>query len=206
MKKRFDVRVYKKNLRARYARLRLEMDAADKQRKDASIREHILKMPEYQKAKTLLSFVSLENEVDTHSLIRTALEQGKRVAVPCCMKGTRVIYFFLITSLEQLIPGSFGVMEPTPREQDWLRDFSDSICILPGFTFDHSGYRLGYGGGYYDRFLSCFYEGGTTVGVCYSNFVRRSLVHSRYDVPCRFLVTDRGVRKIPPGAAMDQVK
>lgn len=198
MRQSFDIRAYKRNLRAYYKQRRRDMDPAEKRDKDARILKFMLQMLAYRRAGTLLCFVSLPSEVDTHNLIRAALDERKTVAVPYCVEGSRDMRFYVINSLEELVPRTFGVLEPVPERCKLLTDFKDSFCVVPGLAFDFRGYRLGYGGGYYDRFLS----GRTavaTAGVCYGNCLRRSLVHGRYDVACDYLVTDRGARSTRGG-------
>ena len=75
-----------------------------------------------------------------------------------------------------------------------VTDFSDAVCLVPGLTFDPDGNRLGYGKGYYDRFLRDF--NGKTVGVCYASFVKWNIPSDKYDVPVQYLLTDGYLRRI----------
>ena len=88
--------------------------------------------------------------------------------------------------------------EPDPEKQPVLREFSDSVCVLPGLGFDLEGYRLGYGKGYYDRFLSKY--PGTNLGVCYNVCLKPLLPHGRYDRMVDVLVTEKFVKR-PRAAA-----
>lgn len=194
VKKHFDVREYKKELRARFKKLRLEIPAEKKLEKDAKIRVGVMNLPEYKACKTLLCYVSKDAEVDTHKLIEAAIKAGKTVAVPYCVEGTRDMEFYKITSLSQLMPGTFGVLEPVADGKNRIIDFSGAICVLPGLVFDMAGFRLGYGGGYYDRFLSRKYR-GVTVGICYSECTMNSLRHGRFDMACSMLVTDLFIKR-----------
>lgn len=195
MKQGFDIRQYKRGLRKKYKQIRSEMSPETKKQHDRAILERILAMPLYKQCKTLLCYVSMPAEVDTHALINHALAEGKTVAVPYCVEGEPKMFFYSIDSLSQLVPRTFGVLEPDPEQCVRLEDFSESVCILPGLAFDYQGYRLGYGGGYYDRFLSKVYT-GVKIGICYSQCTRPSLVHGRYDVPCDFLTTEQACRHI----------
>lgn len=198
----YDIRTCKKNLRDRYKAIRKEMPGDDKRVRDARIRGRILHLPEYRGCKTLLCFVSTGIEVDTRRLIQRALADGKAVAVPYCLDGTRTMHFYRIGSLNDLRPRTFGVLEPDPETAQRVTDFRSSICVLPGLAFDTAGYRLGYGGGYYDRFLSKVYhgQGGITVGICYNGCITHKLPRGRYDIPCDILVTERYIRRISGGA------
>ncbi len=190
----FDIRRYKKDLRAQYKAMRKNILPSEKLELDNAVFENIIAMPQYTAAKTVLTFVSTPLEVDTHKLIRHALQQGKTVAVPYCLEGTRKMEFYKITSMDQLAVRTFGVLEPVAESCEKLTDYTDSICLLPGYCFDRLGYRLGYGGGYYDRFLSKVYT-GVKIGICYQYCIRRHLHHGKFDVPCNWLVTDAAVRK-----------
>lgn len=189
VRRSFDVREYKRNLRERGKKIRLAIQNPKRQEKDDKIRTRVMNLPEYKTCKTMLCYVSTKTEVDTHKLIESAIAAGKTVGVPYCVDGSRDMRFYKISSIGELKPRTFGVLEPVPEESRLIGDFSDSICILPGLAFDMAGFRLGYGGGYYDRFLSRKYE-GVTVGICYSECTLTSIRHGRYDMPCDMLVTD----------------
>lgn len=188
-----DIRVYKTNLRNKYKQLRRDMPPAVKMRHDESIRRRLQGLYQYKNAKTLLTFVSTPIEVDTRAIITAALADGKRVAVPRCVDGTREMEFYLIRSLADLAPRTFGVLEPVPEQCVLLTDFSGSISIVPGLAFDLSGYRLGYGKGYYDRFLSGYTH--PKIGIVYSCCVAHHLIHGRFDVPVDLLVTEKYLRR-----------
>lgn len=198
VEKKTDIRIIKGELRTRFKALRREMDPQVKAEKDAAILKRLLELPEYKAATLVLTYVSTAIEVDTLELIRRALAEGKRVAVPYCIPGKIDMLFCEIFSLDDLTPGSFGVLEPDPEKQPVLREFSDSICVLPGLGFDLEGYRLGYGKGYYDRFLSKY--PGTNLGVCYNVCLKPLLPHGRYDRMVDVLVTEKFVKR-PRAAA-----
>ena len=141
----------------------------------------------------LLIYVSTPIEVDTFRIIRQAWEDGKRVAVPRCVPDTRNMEFYYIDSTDELSPGMFGVLEPEVNPERLYAERGGGLCIVPAFSYDWRGYRLGYGKGYYDRFLSRFE--GNMVGICYSECVQRSLPHGRFDRPVELLVTESYLRR-----------
>ena len=199
-KQPFDIRVYKRRIRENCKSARKAMLPEQKILNDAAILSHLTSSNHYRNCKTLLCYVSTASEVDTRTLIERALSDGKRVAVPYCIDGTRDLHFYLIGGLHELIPRTFGVLEPVPEKSRKLVDFSASMCIVPGLCFDRAGYRLGYGGGYYDRFLNKY--GGISVGICHHQFLRQHLVRGRYDVACQYIITESGIirayKKHPP--------
>ena len=102
--------------------------------------------------------------------------------------------FHLVNDLNELQNGKFSLKEPDINLPKWEYndDFkSDAICIIPALAFDEAGYRLGYGKGYYDRFLSG--KNITRIGVVYSEFIIDKLPLGRYDLPVDFIVTEKGI-------------
>ena len=130
-----------------------------------------------------------ELEVDTRLLIQRSWALGKTVALPRCVPGTNEMEFFILTSFAQLEEGSFGVMEPRPERCELLRDFSDALCVVPALVYDKKGFRLGYGKGFYDRFLSEF--NGESIGMIYSGCVADEIPHGKYDRTVNAVITEK---------------
>lgn len=188
-----DIRPIKTELRQKYRSLRQSMPQEIKNQKDEAIAKQVRRLWQYQRNNVLLIYVSTPIEVDTFRIIRQALEDGKRVAVPRCVPDTRNMEFYYIDSTDELSPGMFGVLEPAVNSERLYKESDGGLCIVPAFSYDWRGYRLGYGKGYYDRFLSRFE--GNMVGVCYSECVQRSLPHGRFDRPVELLVTESYLRR-----------
>ena len=187
-----DLRVYKRELRQKSKSFRQHMPAQEKRVWDTEIFQRIISLNQYRRAKLLLCYVSTAIEVDTRHLIEHALGQGKQVAVPRCVEGTRHMEFYQIASLDELSPGTFGVLEPPANPERKLNHFDHSICIVPALVYDLQGHRLGYGSGYYDRFLSGYQ--GFKIGITYTDCVQRHLHHGRFDVPVDLLITPAYIR------------
>ncbi len=186
-----DIRQYKQSIREESRRRRSEMDAALKAERDGRIAQNVCRLHQYAPAGTLLIYVSTPIEINTKLIIENAWRDGKRVAVPRCIPETRLMEFHYITSLDDLKPGTFGVLEPD-ETLPTVTDFSGCLMIVPAMQFDISGYRLGYGKGYYDRYMSRFT--GVSAGLCYSEELRRHMYHGRFDKPVDIIVTDRYIR------------
>lgn len=188
-----DIRPIKIKLREQYKTLRTDMPQKQKFALDYRIAGRLTGLWQYKSCSLLLTYVSTAIEVDTREIIRRALADGKKIAVPRCINGTRLIDFYYIKSMDDLAPGTFGVLEPDPDKCVKVDNFTNSLCLVPALCYDWNGYRLGYGKGYYDRFLSS-YE-GVAVGIQYSSCVRRGLPHGRFDHPVELLVTDSYIRR-----------
>ncbi len=186
-----DIRKYKQELRLKCRERRNRLDSEVKSRLDKSIADNVRRLKEYRPAKTLLIYMSTPIEVDTIRIIQNAWEDGKRVAVPRCIPDTRDMEFHYIDSLDCLSPGSFSVLEPDP-ELPIVTDYSGCLMIVPGMQFDMKGYRIGYGKGYYDRYMVRFT--GISAGICYSDELKPFMYHGRYDQNVDIVVTDKRIK------------
>ncbi|MGN0667340.1 MAG: 5-formyltetrahydrofolate cyclo-ligase [Huintestinicola sp.] len=194
-----DIREYKKSLRARFKEIRRSMTPEEKEDRDRKIFQRITGSAAYREASIILTYVSTDIEVDTRMLIDKALADNKRVAVPRCISGTRDMDFYFIKSTDDLESGTFSVLEPVPEKCVKAYAFENALCIVPGLSFDMQGYRLGYGGGYYDRFLSAhprLYK----MGVCYCSCTVNELYHGRYDIRADALITEKYNRRFSSAA------
>lgn len=159
---------------------------------DDRITQKLLATSEYAEATTVLTYVSVSSEVSTRMFIERALRDGKTVAVPRCLPG-HCLEFVAITSLDQLIAAPFGLLEP-PKELPALTEeqMDASICIVPALLVDAKGYRLGYGAGFYDRFLSTY--PGKKICLAYQQSLSRTtLPHTAFDVAVDLVITESEV-------------
>lgn len=159
---------------------------------DDRITQKLLATSEYVEATTVLTYVSVSSEVSTRMFIECALRDGKTVAAPRCLPG-HCLEFVAITSLDQLIAAPFGLLEP-PKELPALTEeqMDASICIVPALLVDTKGYRLGYGAGFYDRFLSTY--PGKKICLAYQqNLSQTMLPHTAFDVAVDVVITESDV-------------
>ena len=190
---KFDIREYKKRLREKNKEKRNNLNSKEKLELDNKIFKKLISLNSYKNAKMIVTFVSTSIEVDTHRLIEYSLKQGKIVVVPRCIDGTSEMEFYRIKSMQDLEVATFKVLEPIVDRCEKITKFINSICIVPGLIFDMKGNRLGYGKGYYDRFLKNYRN--TTIGVCYSFCTINKLFTGRYDKPVDYLITDKYIKK-----------
>ena len=199
----------KKDIRKSVLALRDGISTQDKAQYDARIKENVLRMEEYREAEVILAYVSYRSEVDTMALIQQALADGKYLFAPK-VSGNEM-EFWQITAMEDLQEGYRGIREPKQSITfpDWIRESHKVMMLMPGVVFDRQRHRIGYGGGFYDRYLNRM-TGGTddaermhnsvvgqvslvTTALAYSCQIVEQIPHEQYDVKPDMLITERGI-------------
>lgn len=182
----------KQRLREERLAAREALSEQERARLDDCITQNLFATPEYAEAATVLTYVSVSSEVSTKMFIEHALRDGKTVAVPRCLPGHR-LEFVAITSLDQLVAAPFNLLEPS-KDLSALTEsqMSNTICIVPALLVDTKGHRLGYGAGFYDRFLSTY--SGKKICLAYQqNLSKAMLPHTEFDVPVDMVITESAV-------------
>lgn len=186
----------KSELRRELLRQRAGLARQARQLFDEKINRRLCQLWQFREAELVLGYYPIGSEgrgyePDVRPALLEALARGKRVAIPRCA-GERDMDFFLIDSLNGLRPGSFGVPEPDPERHPRLPRPEGGFCLVPALAFDREGYRLGYGKGYYDRFLSRFE--GNSLGICYGDFLLDTLPRGYHDRPVDAVLTQQTIR------------
>lgn len=153
---------------------------------DRRLFQQLLAQPEFQRAESLLLFLGVGTEPDTAPLIRALLRDGRRVALPRVL-SRETMELRWITDLRQLRPGRLRIPEPDascPLAAPEALEFA----LIPALCYDKSRYRLGQGGGYYDRFLSAYT--GFSAGLCRDAVLRDTLPREPHDRPVRLVLTE----------------
>lgn len=178
----------KKQKRAELKKLREGLE--DKEKLSSKITDNFLSSELYSGADTLLLYFSVGDEVSTEKIFRAASDDGKRLAFPRCIDSNGFMEFYYVGSAEDLEEGMYGIREPKKDCRPYVFD-DGGVCVVPGLSFDREGYRIGYGKGYYDRFLSRFT--GVSVGLCYEALLSDSLPRDTYDKNINYLITDKKI-------------
>ena len=178
----------KQVLRSELLALRNAISPEDKQDWDAKINEAIIGDAWFRQTKMILAYFPIGSEPDIRPALGEALRQGKEVFLPKCDPGTREMAFHQITSLEGLHPGAHGIPEPEANHYE-LCIMNYALCLVPGISFDRVGFRLGYGGGYYDKFLAR-HGHLRTLGICYEALLRDRLPKDALDIAVERVLTE----------------
>lgn len=178
----------KRSLRKQFREIRGSI--SDKQVRDEKIAERLLNWSRISSADTVLIYASIGSEIDTGSITEFLLQSGKTVALPKCRENG-IMTFHVISSLSQLKKGSYNIPEPDGTSES-PEITSETVCIVPGLAFTADGGRLGYGGGFYDRFTSLYPE-LFTVGLAYEKLITGYLPILPHDLKVNAIATEERI-------------
>lgn len=188
---RVNIKELKNDIRNTYKEKRKSISLEERKIMDSAIAKKFLSLSSYRFADTILLYSPLKYEIDTLEIAKNALSKDKKVAFPRCIEDNRMVYHY-ISSLDDLTPGMYGIKEPKADLPIFApSDAEHVICVLPAIVYDEMGYRLGYGKGYYDRFLSGFR--GAKAGLIYSEYILENIPHGKFDLKSDFVITEKGV-------------
>lgn len=144
----------------------------------------------WQRAETIGITISQKFEWNTKQLIKAAWKQNKKICVPKCYPQKRKLKFFEITSYEQLEVVFYDLLEPNPDQTKYINKNVIDLLIVPGLAFDKRGFRVGFGGGYYDRFLMDY--DNKTVSLCSNSQLKIEVPNESFDIPVQHIITETG--------------
>lgn len=190
------LRAEKKSLRAKYKAIRRAILPDEKAALDTAICRHLLDSASYHYTARILTYAALADEPETRAFIRAALAEERELYLPKCESGG-IMHFYRVRSLDELQSGMYGIAEPCDGAEMYApREGAVDLCLVPGVCFDEDGYRIGYGKGYYDRFLAHF--SGISVGITYERCLISGKLprEKRYDRHVDVTVTEKGVKPL----------
>ena len=171
------IKKQKDDIREEYKKKRLEMPMEERARRDDAICQVAQGLVSFRYAEFVLLYAACDGEIDVDAIARIALEKGKKICFPRCDKKTHTMTYHIVSSLDELSPDSYGILEPAPDAPlyDNHTEKGSAVCFVPGLVYDKAGYRLGYGKGFYDRYLP-------------------EVPRGRFDMSVDILLTEKGVR------------
>lgn len=155
--------------------------------------KYLSKTLEFSRADTILIYYPIKNEISPLPLIRLAQKESKRIAFPICNIKNNTLSFKEINEISELKQTSLGTFEPNEAYEDIVIT-ENTLCVVPALLFSRDGYRLGYGKGYYDRFLRSF--NGTSVGLSYDELLCEYLPIDSHDISLNIIITESEVHYI----------
>lgn len=180
----------KKYLRARMLEKRKSLNLLEVQGRSHEIAQRLWLLPEYRQAKTVLAYLPVRQEIDTVPIIKTAWRQQKRILVPVCQAPDKRLILSHLQNLDQLEEGTFKIPEPKKEYICPVPSPEVDLVILPGVAFDRQGGRIGYGAGYFDRFLVTLRDDCPIVALAYEFQLLPFVPAEKHDVPVDIIVTE----------------
>ncbi len=181
----------KAEIRTEVKKRRASADTTKLHEASLRIMEQFVSLPAYQETEILLAYVDAKREVETRLLMAQAWKDGKKVAAPR-VDGDGIMHYYYMDSLEDLEPGSFGIMEP--KKECALCETEKGLLLMPGVAFDVACHRVGYGGGYYDRYLER-HPGLVHIALAFEFQVFEEVPFEAHDILPELIVTDRRILK-----------
>ena len=174
----------KNQIRTEIRQKRDDFDKSERAKLDEIIYNKLISTEAVQKAKTIMTYISMGSEADTYRFIDYCFNNNKKVSVPVTVKGEREMKISYIDSMDDLERGAYEIMQPVVFKKCDISDID--VVIVPGVAFDKNNHRIGYGGGYYDRLLSNY--NGVTIGLCYDFCIVDSTEPEGHDVAVDILI------------------
>lgn len=183
----------KKEYRKEFLSMRNSINKAEKAKLDNMIVERLASLPEIDSASVVMVYAPFRGEIDLVPLFGKLYSLGKRTAFPKCEDGGEMRFY--ICEYASLSKQAYGILEPTSSCEE-LTDLSEAVCIIPCLAASIDGYRLGYGGGYYDRFLEK--NDIKKIVAVYDRFLLKSSedIREMHDIPADIIITEKGEIRI----------
>ncbi len=156
---------------------------------DETIAQAVCVHPWFQAAKQVFAYVSMPHEVGTKALLQAGLDAGKQLALPVCNTAKHTMIFYRLHHMQELKAGAYRIPVPPVSPERMVTPDADTLMLVPMLAYDAKGYRLGAGGGYYDRYLAA-YPNLHTIGICYANGYVNALPVDTYDRPLQCCITE----------------
>lgn len=186
----------KKELRKQILKSRDELDHEVSIEKSSKAAKNVVSNDIFDNSKNIMVFSSFRSEIETIEIMNAIFAKGKKLFMPLSMMKTNEIVSCLISCFDDLELGNYGILEPK-KQSIFIGDSKDlDLIIVPGAAFDMQGHRIGYGAGYYDRFLSRPNMKAVTLGLCFDMQIVSYVPNSKHDILIDYLATEKGVYKI----------
>jgi 5-formyltetrahydrofolate cyclo-ligase len=168
----------------------LSMEGKDRRNKSEIISSHLYQTEQWESCKSIGITVSRKFEIDTSFIIKKAWEEGKTVCVPKCYSSDKKMEFRELQSFNDLENVYMDLFEPCIEKTKKVLPDQMDLIVVPGLVFDSEGYRIGYGGGYYDRYLERYT--GSTVSLAYSFQTTDHIPRETFDIPVEQVIMEEG--------------
>jgi len=181
----------KERIRKAMIAARSEIEEAERMEISTQLQEQLYQTDLWKNAETIGVYLSVGKEWDTRDIVERALAQGKNIVVPKTIPDSKELVFYQLEDASQTVAGHFGLEEPDVDKTTPVNKNEIDLLIVPGLVFTRNGYRIGFGGGYYDRFLANFIH--PTASLVHTNQLIDTFPIESFDIPVNYLITEKGL-------------
>ena len=181
-------------LRKQYKQIRNQLTMDKVQNNSEKIAAQLFETAFWQNSTVVMLYLSFQNEVVTDMIYERGWQENKIMLIPICSAQNRIMTMSKLTSFEQLVPNRYGIRElPEPLQQIVPPETID-LCLIPGIVFDNYGNRLGFGAGYYDRYLAKISPQVPRIALAHSCQIYDGILPTdQYDLPMHYMLTEYGL-------------
>src|SRR5699024_1056367 len=185
----------KKKLRMEVLEKIKQLSASEKEAIELAIHKQLLNLDLWNRAHTIAITYAQNEEWDTLALMREGWKNHKKMVIPKANPLTKEMTFYEIKDEHDVKKGAYNILEPLATEKPIKKDTID-LLIVPGLVFDTAGYRIGYGGGFYDRYLTNYK--GNTVSLAATFQIIEYIPKENHDIPVQYIITNERVIPVHP--------
>ncbi|WP_339060974.1 5-formyltetrahydrofolate cyclo-ligase [Tepidibacillus marianensis] len=186
----------KQSLRQYFTERRNQLTKEDVRESSEVIIERLLHHPIYQKSNIVMAYLAFRHEVDLTPLIEQAWIEGKQILIPKTDRKSKQMEPYRMESWDEVKEGNYGILEPVQCDKSPFSLHQIELVLVPGLAFDEEGYRLGYGGGFYDRFFDRFTNLPHCIGIAYDFQYITYIPRDKHDYPMKEICTEKGCTKL----------
>jgi len=179
----------KEEVRKELIKLRKNLSKNEILEKSEKIKNRLFKMTEFRESSTILFYVSCDNEVYTHEMIKESITNKKNVIVPLTDKKNKILILSKLDSWDDLSIGAYNIFEPKKEKIKEISVDELDLIIVPGVGFDQHGHRIGHGKGYYDNLLKN--SDIRTIGLAFEFQIIKKIPIEKHDIPIDKIVTEK---------------
>ncbi|MBS6502711.1 MULTISPECIES: 5-formyltetrahydrofolate cyclo-ligase [unclassified Clostridium] len=184
----------KRVLRNKILEIRDSLDNSKKEIMDTKIFNELINTELYKKASNIFIYISFSNEINTINIIEKAFEDRKNVFIPKVYKDEKSMKAIKLNSFDELKKNSMGILEPID-DSDYIEKENIDLIVVPGVVFDNECNRIGYGGGYYDRYLNEIKSKENKIALAYDLQVVDKIECEAHDIKVDYIITNTRIIK-----------
>ena len=187
----------KQKLRQEYKAIRQQLSMEQIEQYSLAISKQLFALPVWQTAKTIMLYLSFQNEVCTDYIFKQGWTENKIMGIPICHTHDHTMHLSRLNNFAQLTANKYGIRELPEEKQELILPEQIDLCLIPGIVFDTQGNRIGFGAGYYDRYLPQLRADVPKIALAYQCQISPAILPTDiYDLPMNYILTETKIYQI----------